>query len=365
MTDGVSENVYERLRQLLDQHPAGCVPSPEIMEILRTFFSEEEARVALGLGFRPFRVEDVARRAGVDPQEARERLESLADKGVVFAREKDGEWGYALLPVMPGIFEFPYMKGLDEETRARLNPLWKSYLPKLAKGFGTPSTAFSRIIPIQEEVESEPGVLPYDKVYDMIDRAEVVGIARCACRELEQKCDAPREACMLFDETCTYLVERGFGRYLTKEEMKEKLRECDEAGLVHQINNVQERLTFVCNCCPCCCGLLRTALEWGNPNVFTSSGYIPVNDPDLCDGCGICADERCPVGALSMVEELAVVDGERCIGCGLCVTGCPNGAMSLCKREDAAVPPRNMTEMGLRILQDIGKLDSFVRYLQP
>ncbi|MGQ9475441.1 MAG: 4Fe-4S ferredoxin, partial [Actinomycetota bacterium] len=106
----MSEEIYERLRELLDRHPAGCPPAPEITEILMTFFAPEEARVAVGLGFRPFPAEEVARRAGVDPAEARAHLESLADKGVVFAREKDGVWGYALLPVMPGIFEFPYMK---------------------------------------------------------------------------------------------------------------------------------------------------------------------------------------------------------------------------------------------------------------
>lgn len=361
----MSEEVYEKLREILDYHPAGCPPSPEIREILKTFFTPEEAKVALGLGFRPFPLEEVARRAGVEPEEARARLESLADKGVVFAREKDGVWGYALLPVMPGIFEFPYMKGLDTETRERLTPLWKSYLPKLSREFGTPEVSFSRIVPIQEEVESQPGVLPYDKVYDMIDKAKVVGIGRCACRELEQKCDAPREACMLFDETCTYLVERGFGRYLTKEEMKEKLREFDRAGLVHQINNVQERLTFVCNCCPCCCGLLRASLEWGNPNVFTSSGFVPENDPDLCTGCGICADERCPVGAISIEEDTAVVDEPRCIGCGLCVTGCPNRAMSLRKKAEAVTPPTTTAEMGMRILQRKGKLERFLELLQP
>jgi len=362
----MSEEIYERLRELLDRHPVGCPPSPEITEILRTFFTPEEAKVALGLGFRPLPVEQVAQRAGVEPAEAHSRLESLADKGLVYARKKGGEWGYALLPVMPGIFEFPYMKGLEPEVRVKLNPLWKRYLPELSRGFGTPEVPFSRIIPIQEEVENQPGVLPYERVYDMIERARVVGIARCACRELEGNCDAPREACMLFDETCTYLVERGFGRYLTKEEMKDKLREFDRAGLVHQVNNVQERLTFVCNCCRCCCGLLRASLEWGNPCVFTSSGFLPENDSELCTGCGICAEERCPVGAVIVVEERAEVDPSRCIGCGLCVTGCPNRAMTLKKQgEGATVPPLNTTEMGLRILQQKGKLESFLELHKP
>jgi Na+-translocating ferredoxin:NAD+ oxidoreductase subunit B len=360
----MAEEVYEQLRELLDRHPTGCPPAPEIIEILKIFVTEEEARVALGLGFRPFSAEDVARRSGVDIETTERCLQSLADKAVVFVRDKDGARGYALLPVMPGIFEFPYMKGMSEEMRGKLTPLWRSYLPKLGRFFGSPGTKFSRIIPIQEEVESDPGVLPYQRVYEMIDKAAVVGIGTCACRDMEGKCDAPREACMLFDETCTYLVERGFGRYLSKEEMKEKLRQFDEAGLVHQINNVQERLTFVCNCCTCCCGLLRMSLEWGNPPVFVSSGFAPVVDADLCTGCGTCADERCPVHVIEIVEERAVVDQEACIGCGLCVTGCPQGAIRLERKGDFPEPPATTGEMGMKILQEKGKLEAFMEVIK-
>ncbi|MEW6554765.1 MAG: 4Fe-4S binding protein [Actinomycetota bacterium] len=361
----MTDVVYERLRELLDRHPTGCPAAPEIIEILQAFFTVEEAEVALGLGFRPFKVADVARRAGVDEATAERCLVSLADKAVVFVREKEGVRGYALLPVMPGIFEFPYMKGMSEEMRARLTPLWRSYLPKLGREFGGTETRFSRIIPIQEEVESEPGVLPYQKVYEMIDNARVVGIGTCACRDMERRCNAPREACMLFDETCTYLVERGFGRYLSKEEMKEKLREFDEAGLVHQINNVQESLTFVCNCCTCCCGLLRMSLQWGNAPVFTPSGFSPAVDTELCTGCGICADERCPVGAIEVVEGAAVVARDRCIGCGLCVSGCPEEALRLVRDEEYREPPRTTGEMGMKILQEKGKLEAFLEVIKP
>ena len=40
----------------------------------------------------------------------------------------------------------------------------------------------------------------------MIDQARVVGIGHCACRSTMQRCDAPREACMMFDDTCDFLA---------------------------------------------------------------------------------------------------------------------------------------------------------------
>ncbi|PKN44793.1 MAG: hypothetical protein CVU59_10800 [Deltaproteobacteria bacterium HGW-Deltaproteobacteria-17] len=354
--------VYEELRSLLDRHPCGCPAAPEIYEILALLFSADEARVAVAMGFRPDIAAAIAARVGSGEAEVVVHLEALADRGIVFARDKNGERGYSLLPVMPGLFEFPYMKGGESELTRRLSPLWDTYLVKLGKGFGVPDTSFSRIVPIQEQIQSEPGVLPYELVYDLIEKAKVTGIAHCACREQAGRCDAPREACMLFDETCTFLVERGFARYLSKDEMKQKLREFDEAGLVHQINNGQDSVTFICNCCPCCCGLLRALTEAKNPNVLSSSGFLPRVDAERCTECGTCA-ERCPTKAVRDEGGVFAYEEEKCIGCGLCVTGCPQNALELVRRDGVPVPPPTMRDMGLRILTAQGRLEDFLELL--
>ncbi|MEJ2307073.1 MAG: 4Fe-4S binding protein [candidate division WOR-3 bacterium] len=51
-------------------------------------------------------------------------------------------------------------------------------------------------------------------------------------------------------------------------------------------------------------------------------------DKKKCIGCGDCVDV-CPVEALSLKNEKAVVDSEECIDCGACVNTCPEGAISL------------------------------------
>lgn len=356
------KEIYEKLREILDKHPVGCPPSAELYEILRTLFSEEEAKVAVGLTFLPKEMEEIAPRAKVSTEDAKIHLEALANKGVIYAREKNGRWGYALLPVMPGIFEFPYMKGKKDEVLDKLSPLWEKYLPQLCEGFGTASVSFSRIIPVQEKVESVPGILTYEMLYNLIDKAKVVGLAHCACRESHQKCEAPREACMLFDETCDFLVKRGFARYITKEQMKELLRDFDRQGLVHQVNNSQDKLTFVCNCCPCCCGLLRALLEFKNPYVLSQSGFVPELNKELCASCALCADSRCPAKAILMVDNFPHPEENRCIGCGLCVTGCPQNALNLKRREKVKEPPLTVKEMGMKILTERNKLDEFVKF---
>lgn len=41
-----------------------------------------------------------------------------------------------------------------------------------------------------------------------------------------------------------------------------------------------------------------------------------------CIGCKIC-EKNCPAGAITVENNLAVIDNEKCIDCGLCVEKCP------------------------------------------
>jgi len=49
-------------------------------------------------------------------------------------------------------------------------------------------------------------------------------------------------------------------------------------------------------------------------------------NPDLCTGCAACL-EKCPNGAIFMVNGRAQIDETLCSGCGVCVTACPRQAI--------------------------------------
>ena len=118
------------------------------------------------------------------------------------------------------------------------------------------------------------------------------------------------------------------------------LDETERIGLVHTVSNVARGIGYICNCCGCCCGLLRGINEWGIAHSVAQANYFAEIDPGTCSGCGVC-EERCQVDAVAVgTDGIAVVSREACVGCGLCVTGCPEEAARLHRKpDDEIVPP--------------------------
>lgn len=73
----------------------------------------------------------------------------------------------------------------------------------------------------------------------------------------------------------------------------------------------------------------------GQTGPFDSfvDNFVAYADPELCRGCGKCAD-ICPKGAATLEEitrgaGLSWIEPGLCTGCGNCISDCPTGAISL------------------------------------
>ena len=110
---------------------------------------------------------------------------------------------------------------------------------------------------------------------------------------------------------------------------------------------------------------LRGLTQPENPNAFARSRWRAEADPELCIGCATCEEERCPVAAVHVVEGVATVDAERCIGCGLCASACEQLAMRMTPRAQLVPePPETVTEAGMRIAMEKGRLEEFLPLLE-
>jgi ferredoxin len=356
-------DVYEQLRAKLASHPMGAPERDSILEILRILFTPEEAAVALHLPFKPGRDAEIARRAGLEIDDLITHCEAMADKGLVYAFEVRGRHFYMLFPTAPGLYEFPFMKHSQLDLPFdRLGELWHDYY---ADGWGAEMTGdvthMARVLPIQETVQAQQTVLAYEEVVGYVERAKYISLQDCACRVSKGGCDAPLDVCLGFDYGAKFLAERGMGRLIDRTEALAVLDRARAAGLVHMTSNTRDKIEFVCNCCPCCCGLLGTVTRLGGAATSIASNFYAAVEAEACLACGLCAD-ACPVGVL-VVDEVAAVDPVDCIGCGLCVSHCPEGALALVRREASREPPADYATWLEQVAAEKDRLEAFGQHL--
>ncbi|MFX1477105.1 MAG: 4Fe-4S binding protein [Promethearchaeota archaeon] len=337
------EETFVKLREYINNNSFGFpgTSSGVELKILKKLFTPEDAKIILKL--KPSReretADQIAERTGLDRNIVEKELELLSKKGLIFRIRRAGITIYNLAPFMIGLYEYS-VNEVDED----LAHLYREYFDtKFIHELAKRNVPGFKVIPIEETIEPDTVLVPYQKLKESVKEARVISVAECICRKegrlVRGGCDKeyPTENCLSFGAAAEYYIENGIGREITAEEAIKILDEADEAGLVHAGAN-KTHLSNICNCCPCCCGLMRGITQFGfDKHKFMNAIFESIIDKDLCIACNSCV-ERCPVGAISMEEDFAVVDRNKCLGCGLCHRTCPEEAITLQLREDRVEP---------------------------
>jgi electron transport complex protein RnfB len=334
----LSDQIFERLAEALDRLPNGFPRTSSNVEIklLKKIFSPEEALLASQLSRSMESVDAIAKRAERSVEEVETKLREMAERGLLWYQKGKGKPArFRLAPFMVGIYE-SQKKSMDHEFAH----LFEDYMANGgAVGIMEPQPALHRVIPAQKAVKSE-WILPYDDVKAILLRSKTFHLRDCICRvqqdHIGRKCDFPLRTCLSFSS----IEGQASPDDVSKDEALDFLDKAEEMGLVHTVSNVMKDFGYVCNCCGCCCGILRGITDWGIENSVAYSNYYAAIDPNECLDCGTCR-KRCQVHAISESNGVSVVDRRKCIGCGLCVTGCPNEAAKLEKKpkEEIVTPP--------------------------
>ncbi|MDF1539086.1 MAG: 4Fe-4S binding protein [Candidatus Thorarchaeota archaeon] len=339
-------SAWERLAAVLDKIPNSYthVDDNSHIAILKWIFTEEEADLASRMKLRGETVEEMAERLEEDLGHLGSLLEPMAKKGQIRAWTSSTGRRYCLMPFAVGIWE-EQVGRVDEEFAQ----LAEDYFQK-GKGAGLFDTepAIMRVIPVNKTINSELEIKPYQIAENMINESKSWGVRECICKKqqglLGNPCSYPETVCIVLGKNENSLDEDEQTMKLSKEETLEKLREAEEAGLVHCTMNMKKGHYYICNCCTCCCQVLRGVSEAGQPHAYVKSDYIIEVDGDLCSGCETCI-ERCQFDALTLPEDIISVNSERCIGCGVCAITCPEGALQLVAREGGTKePPENFMD---------------------
>ena len=75
-------NVYDELVEHLNSMPVGAPKTPELIEILKTMYTDEEAALAPKLPFLPMTIDGLVDRTGVEKGKLQSMLDNMADKGI-------------------------------------------------------------------------------------------------------------------------------------------------------------------------------------------------------------------------------------------------------------------------------------------
>jgi len=292
----------------------------------------------------------------------------MLKKGIINGgKGKEGnETYYSIAFLVIGMYEYQvnrltpeFVKDFEQYIQeAFKNEILYSAPPQLRT---IPNKESLKTISIDQEVENNKIILPYDDVDRLLDSAsDFISVTNCICRQekelLGQGCSHSKEVCLQFGGAAHYYVENGLARQISKDEARRILKKAQEEGLVIQPTNT-ERPTAICCCCGCSCGILSNAKKLENPaQYFHTNFYSQVNE-ELCTGCGTCVS-RCHMEAVKLgLNQKAVVNLDRCIGCGVCIPSCPSEAIKLVPKAKILTPPRDI----LQLYQEIAKNKALIK----
>lgn len=349
-------DVYRKLQQHLDNMPVGfpATESGVELRILKRLFTPEEAEIGLLLSVVPEELERIHRRAkgtGLAREELERTLDRMVEKGSILGAGRPDRRRYSKAQLAVGMYEFQ----VDRLTKEFQQDVEQYFKEGFGEAFHGPRTGQMRTIPINARFVPERKVGRYDDARQLIEGTKgPIAVMNCVCRQGQDLKDEPcrqtdaRRVCMTFRGAARRLIEEGTAQPVSCEEALAYARKAEEDGMVLQPENTQDP-HFICFCCGCCCGVLRTAKQFPRPAEYLQSNYRAVVDSELCTECETCRS-RCPMDALDSSDGATRVDPHRCIGCALCVTTCPSEALSLVAKERETVPPSDQRSLYKKIM---------------
>ncbi|MBI4332871.1 MAG: 4Fe-4S binding protein [Chloroflexi bacterium] len=299
---------------------------------------------------------------GIPEDKMAKTLERLASRGLIFSgRTAGGQKGYALHQIGFGFPQSFFWKGEDSPTARKMAQMIGNYFKDPAvtrEAYGGSNTKSLRYVPVQKSVDRDmQAVYPYDLMERAVEQARTVAVAHCGCRMFVlcrrgASCGYPMEVCLKYDELAEYVIDKGLGREISKETAVQIIKDSEDKGMVHLVDNAVRQVKHTCNCCSCCCWSVGSIKRRRIPrDVLMATYYLRYTDETKCLSCGECV-KNCPVGAVKLDGDYPTVDLNWCIGCGVCVAKCKNGAAYLKRRADVAAPPLDFKSLQRAILEE-------------
>ena len=265
--------------------------SPEYIG-LSILCTDEMAELALKMGKRkPRTLEDMVKLTGKDKAYVEEMLQKLAVNGVIEYNWENPkhEKQYVLPMFVPGSAEFANMnediltehpemgRFFERMSRVPLEKITHMVRREAPNRYACHSCGKSH--------SNGKSVGICGAYFPWLDKYEgKYAASPCSCRRsrktFDEGCaDDPEGWCIAVGDMADYVVETNKGgRYITRDEVMEILKQAEENGFVHQITNIdgENKIFAICNCNVNVCYALRTS------QAFQYAQYVTFC---LCGAC--------------------------------------------------------------------------------
>lgn len=377
MAHHTAKSEYRKLVRRLNRFPLGAPPSALLFDILKLLFTEQEAGLVALLPLRPFDAQQAARIWKLPLSQAEQMLEKLAGRMLLVDIPQNGKTFYVLPPPMAGFFEFSLMRVRGDIDQQLLSELFYQYLNVeedfIRDLFTDREVQLGRIFVQENALPADPAleVLDYERASEVIRSASHLAVGLCYCRHKMQHvgraCQAPLEICLTCNTAADALVRHGHARAIDAAEGLDLLQQARDLNLVQFGENAREGVSFICNCCKCCCEALLAARRFGMLQPVHTTNFLPRISPARCRGCGACL-RVCPVDALALSSPVSKgatansvhINDTLCLGCGLCAKVCPHDAMRLVRRAQQTITPLNSTHRTILMALEKGRLQELI-----
>jgi NAD-dependent dihydropyrimidine dehydrogenase PreA subunit len=377
--------IYIRLIEWMSKSWYSQPISDNSIMLMAYRYTPEEAEWLTGFPLSPKTLEELAGYKNPDPGELKKKIEEMTRKGMLYSFAKNDRRYYLMNETYTSIRTWGWPGPAATPLNKEIADLLEDWGPEFMAPWGDATEKGLRTIPIQQTVEDDRQLLPYEDVKKVLDSYSYFCVTQCGCRwrknlsDITPDCKHPTDNCLHFDRLAHYVVDNGMGKEITRQEAEDIMRDSAERGLVFGINNQQMGTDTICSCCSCCCMWfdgMRKLKKAGAGTMTPSNYHINTND-QTCTGCGLCV-KRCPMDALQLKDapsvkgrkttlvdgegkektltnktgKLATANTELCIGCGVCAYKCPSRSLTLVRNETEHHPPRTGRDWVIQYVTD-------------
>ncbi len=363
---------FKKLARMMNQQTTSYAhPMKSMFKIFDLMLTAEETDFLLHMGKSFYTRRELESHSGLPSEEFSGMLDGLIRKGIIFTdQEKGQELVFFLAPILPGWFEMVLCGGGETPKHQEFSRLLDDYFNEAKALNFFPLRSFmnlffrrdgahrtvavivpekkkkkadnKKVIEVKKEIQAAPmTVYPKKNVRELIEKygsEENISLVQCFCRLRKKRagdpCEfkIPIESCIVLGRFSNHIAKYGFGKKITKQEAHDVMDVVEKKGALHQVFYVRENIgepeIAICNCCRDCCEVFRLYYRGITPLVIRSFYIARIAEGGTCNGCGLCV-KPCPVQAITIADDMAIINEPFCIGCGQCALKCTQDAVEL------------------------------------